>query len=388
MPNSSRPRVYLDYAATVPFDGRLAEVFASASWANANSLHAEGREAARQLNDSRRRIASALGAHAPSEIIFTSGGTESDNMALKGLAREMKGAARTHIVVSAIEHDAVLNAAASLKARGFKVDRLAPTRQGVITPDALEELLCRIEQAGDATCLVAVQMVNNEIGTVQPYAELAAISHTHGALFFADGVQALGKLDIALERSGVDACAFSAHKIGAPKGCGALYVRRGVRIAALVHGGGQEAGLRSGTSNVPAICAFAKAVELAQDEREQVLGHVGELRSRLLEGVERTACAHRLRPTLEDASGDVAHIVSFLCDGLEGETLVLRFDNAGIAVSSGSACSSGSLDPSHVLTAIGISRDAAYGSLRVSMGRETTREEVDAFLEVLPEVLR
>ena len=387
MPQTSR-RVYLDYAATAPFDERLFDVLKNASWANANSLYTEGKEAASQLRDARKRIATALGAHAPSEITFTSGGTESDNMAVKGLARQVSGAGKTHVVVSAIEHDAVLKAADSLKGSGFKVTRVNPDSQGVVTATALEETLARIESAGDATCLVAVQAVNNELGTIQPVRELAHCAHDHGALFVCDAVQALGKTPIELDRSGVDACSFSAHKIGALKGYGMLYVRRGVRMSALIHGGGQEAGLRSGTSNVMGALAFARAVELAVFERENAWEHAAGLRTMLLDGIECMNAAHTLKPTLAPDAACVPHIVSLLCDGLEGETLVLRLDNAGFAVSSGSACSSGSLDPSHVLTAIGVPKAKAFGSLRLSFGRDTAAADIESFLFALPEVLR
>lgn len=386
MPQTSK-RVYLDYAATAPFDERLFDVLKDASWANANALYAEGKEAASQLRDARKRIAAALGAHAPSEITFTSGGTESDNMAIKGLARPVSGANKTHVVVSAIEHDAVLKAADSLKAYGFKVTHLAPDSCGIITEHALEETLARIESAGDAACLVAIQAVNNELGTIQPVRELAKCAHAHQALFFSDAVQALGKIPIDLEESGVDACAFSAHKIGALKGCGALYVRRGVRLPALIHGGGQEAGLRSGTSNVMGALAFVHAVKYAVSEREYAWDHATDLRTRLLDGIARCKAVRALTPTIQKGAPCVPHIVSLLCDGLEGETLVLRLDNAGFAVSSGSACSSGSLDPSHVLTSIGIPKAKAYGSLRLSFGRASTTADIDAFLSVLPEVL-
>ena len=387
MPRISQ-RVYLDYAATAPFDERLVEVLKEASWANANSLYTEGKEAASQLRDARKRIAAALGAHAPGEIIFTSGGTESDNMAIKGLAKPMPGAGKTHVIVSAIEHDAVLKAADSLKSGGYRITHVMPDSRGVITPDALEGTFAKIESAGDVACLVAVQAVNNELGTIQPVRELTKCAHDHKALFFVDAVQALGKIPIRLEESGVDACAFSAHKIGALKGCGALYVRRGVRMPALIHGGGQETGLRSGTSNVMGALSFAQAVQFAVSEREYVWDHVARLRERLLDGVMRCKAAHALAPTLAQESPCVPHIVSFLCDGLEGETLVLRFDNAGFAVSSGSACSSGSLDPSHVLTAIGVSKAKAFGSLRISIGRDTTSADIDRFQAALPEVLR
>lgn len=388
MPAVNASRVYLDYAATAPFDTRLYEALQNASWANANALYTEGREAATQLRDARARIARALGAHAPSEVIFTSGGSEADNMAIKGLAKPVAGAAHTHVIVSAIEHHAVLNAADALKSAGYKVDRLMPDANGVIDPTALESLLAAIEDAGDASCLVCVQAVNNELGTIQPITQLARVAHEHGALFFCDAVQALGKMALDLEASDVDACAFSAHKIGAPKGIGVLYLRRGARIAPLIHGGGQEAGMRSGTSNVPGACAFAQAAEYAIEEREETWSHVLSLREHLLGAIARGGFAHELLVTVPDGTAVVPHILSLHVRGLEGETVVLRCDNAGFAISSGSACSSSSLDPSHVLGAIGLSRDDALGGIRLSFGRETSMEDIDRFVEVLPEVLR
>ena len=388
MPAASAHRVYLDYAATAPFDERLYPVLHDASWANANALYTEGREAATQLRDARARIARALGAHAPSEIIFTSGGSEADNMAIKGLAKPVAGAAHTHVIVSAIEHHAVLHAADALKSAGYKVDRLMPDGNGVIDPAALESLLAAIEDAGDACCLICIQAVNNELGTIQPVTQLARIAHEHRALFVCDAVQALGKTAIDLEASGADACAFSAHKIGAPKGIGALYLRRGTRIAPLIHGGGQEAGMRSGTSNVPGACAFAQAVEYAVGEREQTWSHVLALREHVLDAIARGGFAHELLVTVPDETAVVPHILSLHARGLEGETVVLRCDNAGFAISSGSACSTSSLDPSHVLGAIGLSRDDALGGIRLSFGRETNMEDIDRFIEVLPEVLR
>lgn len=388
MDETTRRRVYLDYAATAPFDERLLDAARSASWANANGLYTEGREAFSQLEDARKRIAAALGVHAPAEITFTSGGTESDNTALRGLARKVSGAKNTHVVVSAIEHDAVLNAARALKRDGYKIDVLRPSREGIVTAASLEALLAKTEASGDATCLVAVQAVNNEIGTIQPISELAECAHSFGALFFSDAVQALGKLDLNLEKSGVDAASFSAHKIGAFKGCGVLYVRRSVRCTPLLEGGGQEAGLRSGTQNVPGAVVFAAAVELACAEREEVWRRASAYRAQLIAAAGAGGFAHALTPTVPESSQQVPHILSFLADGLEGETLVLRADNAGLAVSAGSACSSKSLDASHVIVALGVGRDAAYGSLRVSFGPATTQEDIDAFIAALPEVLR
>lgn len=381
-------RVYLDYAATAPFDAALLDAARSASWANANGLYEEGREAFAQLEDARKRIAAALGAHAPSELTFTSGGTESDNTALRGLSAKVPSARATHVVVSAIEHDAVLNAARALKRDGFKVDVLAPTRAGVVEVRALEELLSKTEAAGDATCLVAVQAVNNELGTIQPVRQLAACAHAHGARFFTDAVQALGKLSVELEASGVDAAGFSAHKIGALKGCGALYVRRSVRCTPLIVGGGQEAGMRSGTQNVLGAVVFAAAVERACAEREEVWQRCASFRAQLIAAASAGGFPHALSPTVPESDAQVPHILSFLADGLEGETLVLRADNAGLAVSAGSACSSKSLDASHVITALGIGRDAALGSLRISFGPGTVQEDIDALIRALPEVLR
>ena len=390
MPAASGPaqRAYLDNAATAPFDERLLHALREAEWGNASSLHAEGRAARTQLEAARKRIAVALGAHAPTEIVFNSGGTESDNTALHGLSHKLHGVQHTYVVVSAIEHDAVLNAAASLKAEGYKVAKLAPDKLGVVRPDALEELLARIEGEGCGTCLVAVQMLNNELGTIQPVEQLAAVAHAHGALFFADAVQALGKLPIALEESGVDAAAFSAHKIGALKGCGALYLARHVKCAPYLRGGGQEGGLRAGTSNVAGAHVFAAAVELACAEREQVWKRAESFRAQVLAAVQGGGFAHALAPTLPTHEARAPHILSLLADGLEGETMVLRADNAGVALSSASACSAGSLAPSHVLVALGIPRQRAFCSLRVSFGASTTQADVDSLISVLGEVLR
>lgn len=396
--------IYFDYAATAPFDESLIPVLQGASWANANSLHAAGREARKQLEEARLQIARCLGARQPAEIVFTSGGTESCNTAIKGLMGPEKAKEGAHVIVSSIEHHAVLDAADSLKARGYKVIRLDPNRFGVVEPGALEEAIARIEEGGGSIALVCVMAVNNELGTIQPVRELAEIAHAHKARFFCDCVQALGKLDIQLEQSGVDAASFSAHKIGGPKGCGVLYLRRGARIQPLLHGGGQESGLRSGTSNVPGNVAQAAAIKHAVEQREQVWSHLAELREALLEGVAALELPHALKPTLSESfvpsatealgasfAGEgapvVPHIVNLLADGLEGETLVQRLDAVGFAVSSGSACSTGNLDPSHVLTACGIPKTQAYGSLRLSFGAATACEEIDAFLQALPQVM-
>lgn len=381
-------RVYLDYAATAPLDPRLHEVLASCSWANANSLYAEGREARRQLEDARRRIARAVGARQPAEIVFTSGGTEGDNMAVRGLLPANAKPQETHVIVSSIEHHAVADAAASLKRLGFKVHGVPANRSGIVTPQALEEAAAKALAGGGKLALVCVMAVNNELGTIQPVRELADAAHELGALFFTDCVQALGKVQMNLEESGVDAAAFSAHKLGALKGAGFVYLRRGTRVQPLLFGGGQESGLRSGTSNVMGACAMAAAVEYAVAEREQTWAHAAALRAQLLEGLAALDAKHALTPTLQDDAACVPHTLSLIAEGLEGETLVQRLDALGIAASSGSACSTGSLDPSPVLTAIGVPKQRAYGSLRLSFGAATTAADIQCLLQALPQALR
>lgn len=363
-------------------------MLARCSWANANSLYAEGREARRQLEDARRRIARAVGARQPAEIVFTSGGTEGDNMAVRGLLPANAKPQDTHVIVSSIEHHAVADAAASLKRLGFKVHSVPANRSGIVTPQALEEAAAKALAGGGRLALACVMAVNNELGTIQPVRELAAAAHKLGALFFTDCVQALGKVEMNLEESGVDAAAFSAHKLGALKGAGFVYLRRGTRVQPLLFGGGQESGLRSGTSNVMGACAMAAAVEYAVAEREQGWAHAAALRAQLLEGLASLDARHALAPTLQDDSACVPHTLSLIAEGLEGETLVQRLDALGIAASSGSACSTGSLDPSPVLTAIGIPKQRAYGSLRLSFGAATTAADIDRLLQALPQALR
>ncbi len=381
-------RVYLDWAATAPFDARLSEVMAEASWANANSLYTEGKTAARQLDEARHRLAAALGARTPAEIVFTSGGTEADNTALRGLAHRNCDGNRSAVLIGALEHHAVHEAARVLKREGFDIFEIPASSGGLITVEALQDSLKKATAAGKAPSVVAVQAVNNELGTVQPIADLAEVAHRSGARFFCDAVQGLGKTEIKLEDSGIDAAAFSAHKIGALKGSGALYLRRSVPCDALIVGGGQEAGRRGGTSNVLGALVFAEAAEHAVAEREEVCARLQGFKETILSRLAKLDAPHALVPTLSDQECCVPQILSLLCDGLEGETLVQRFDAAGIAVSSGSACSSGSLDPSHVITGIGISKQRAYGSLRISCGRTTTAEDIECFLSCLNEVLR
>ncbi len=386
--------VYLDYAATAPLCEEAAAAMEPyfvpgranlAAGGNANSLHAPGRAAFAALEDARKSVARDLGARRPDEIVFTSGATEADDAALLGIAqaaaeeRRRRGAGgfTPHVVVTAVEHDAVLAPAKRLEAQGFRVTRLVPNRQGFVEARALEEAL------DDDAVLVSVQAANSEVGSIQPIAELARIAHGAGALFHTDAVQALGKAPVNLQELDVDAASFSAHKVGGPKGVGALYLRARTPFQAYAIGGGQEAGRRSGTQNVAGIVGFAAAVRAACAMQKDEAARLRGLRDRLyaqlgaLDAVEATV-------DVEPGSCDfLPNIVHVLVDGLESETLILRFDMQGFGVSGGSACSSHSLEPSHVLRALGIDADRAHGALRISMGRYTTEADVDAFVAAM-----
>lgn len=390
--------VYLDYAATAPLIEEASQAMAPymqpgraniAYGGNANSLHVPGRAAFAALEDARRRIARSLGAPRPDELIFTSGATEADNAALFGLANAAVAARRRagagdftpHVVVSAIEHDAVLAPAKRLEQQGFRVTRVAPNRAGFITPEALAAVL-------DAnTVLVSVMTANSELGSIQPVAELAKVAHAAGALFHTDATQALGKTPVDVSAWGCDAASFSAHKVGGPKGIGALYVKARTPFDAYLLGGGQEAGRRSGTQNVAGAAGFAAAVEAAQANQPAETQRLAALRDKLYAALAATPGVH---PTVDVAPGSTEYlpnIVHVLVDALESETLILRFDMRGFGVSGGSACSSHSLEPSHVLRAVGIGDDAAHGALRISMGRYTTEVDIDNFIAAVGPVL-
>lgn len=390
--------VYLDYAATAPLCEESARALAPfeafgrvgvVNGGNANSLHSPGRAAFSALEDARRSIARALCASRPDEIILTSGATEADNAALIGLAhaardargRSGAGESTPRVVVSAIEHDAVLAPAKRLAAEGFDVVRVAPNAQGFITPDALEAA------CGADTVLVSIMAANSEVGSVQPVADLAKVAHAHGALFHTDATQALGKIPVDVRAWGCDAASFSGHKIGAPKGIGALYLKSRTPFEAYLLGGGQEAGRRSGTQNVAGAVAFAAAIEAACGLQPAERDRLRALRDKLYGALARTpgvTATVSVEPGSDDFLPNIVHV---LVDDLESETLILRFDMRGFGVSGGSACSSHSLEPSHVLKAIGIDADAAQGALRVSMGRYTTEADIDAFIEAIGPVL-
>lgn len=390
--------VYLDYAATAPLCEEAAAAMAPyfvpgranlAAGGNANSLHASGRAAFAALEDARKSIARDLGARRPDEIVFTGGATEADDAALLGVAqaaadeRRRRGASAfaPHVVVTAVEHDAVLAPAKRLEAQGFRVTRLVPDRQGFVEVRALEAAL------DDDVVLVSVQAANSEVGSIQPIAELARVAHAAGALFHTDAVQALGKVPVNLQELDVDAASFSAHKVGGPKGVGALYLRARTPFQAYAIGGGQEGGRRSGTQNVAGIVGFAAAVRAACTMQKDEAARLRALRDKLyaqlgaFDAVEATV-------DVETGSRDfLPNIVHVLVDGLESETLILRFDMQGFGVSGGSACSSHSLEPSHVLRALGIDADRAHGALRISLGRYTTEADVDAFVAATAKTL-
>lgn len=398
MPATVRPGyVYLDYAATAPLCEEALEAMKPyltcgrdnlALNMNANSLHSPGRAAFEALEGARKSIAHDVGASRPSEIVFTSGATESDDTVLLGIApaaaearRAKDGSFKPHVIVSDIEHEAVLMPARRLEQQGFRVTRLRPDSEGFITPSALREAI------DSDTVLVSVQAANSELGSVQPVAELARIAHESGALFHVDATQALGKMPLDVQEWDVDAASFSAHKVGGPKGIGALYVKARTPFAAFELGGGQEAGRRSGTQNVMGAAGFAAACRAVCSMEPAESARLRELRDYLYEKLSQVA---GVRATVDVPKGSerfLPNIVHVLVDDLESETLILRLDMKGFGVSGGSACSSHSLEPSHVLRSIGIDGDEAYGALRISMGRYTTREDIEGFLGAFAEAL-
>ena len=372
---------YLDHAATTPLVPEAREAILSAleeNFGNPSSVHAAGRAAREAVEVARERVAQAVGA-GPSEIVFTGGGTEADNLAIKGATYKLRGNGN-HIIVSAFEHHAVLEAAEWLEHQGYELTRVPVTSDGVVEPGAVAAAV------RPSTVLVSVMAVNNEIGTIQDLAAIvSAVKHVNpNTLVHTDAVQALGKIPVDVAAWGVDLASFSAHKLGGPKGVGALYVRSHVPVEAIMHGGGHERGLRSGTLNVAGISGFGVAAEVAAKEVYEETERLLPLREELLNGIRTVVPDVVVNGRLNVR---VPNNVNICIPGAEGETLLLLLDQAGIACSSGSACQSGALDPSHVLLAIGVPRDLAEGSLRLSMGRTTTAADVEAVLEALPDVV-
>lgn len=372
---------YLDHAATAPVLPEVREAMLGAledDFGNPSSVHAYGRRAKEIVEDARDQVAAAIGA-SPSEIVFTASGTEADNLALKGAAAKLRGNGN-HIITTNIEHHAVLDTVDWLGKHGIEVTKLPVTEDGRVEDEQVRAAV------KSQTILVSVMVVNNEIGTIQDVAGIteSVKSANPNTLVHTDAVQALGNVPINLHAWGVDLAAFAAHKLGGPKGVGALFVRSSVPVEAIVHGGGQERGLRSGTLNVAGIAGFGTAAEIAAKEVYEKADRLVALRDRLLDGIKEIVPDVVINGDLE---GRIPGNLNICIPGTEGETLLLLLDQAGIACSSGSACASGALDPSHVLLAVGVPRDLAKGSLRFSLGRASTDADIDAVLANLPEVV-
>ena len=370
-------RIYLDYAATSPLDPRVVEAMLphlTAVYGNPSSLHATGRQARRAIEDAREQIARTLACE-PTEILFTSGGTESDNCAVLGIARAQRAAGRgDHVVTSRIEHHAVLHACAQLEAEGFRVTYLPVDEHGLVDPRIVAAAL------SDNTVLVSIMSVNNEIGTVEPIPEIAASCRSRGIPMHTDAVQAMGSLEVSVADWGVDALSLTAHKCYGPKGVGLLVLRHGLSIQPLMSGGGQEREQRPGTENVAGIVGMATALRIAQQERSSRVAQAQALSERLTRGIAARMPWAQLNghPTRR-----VSNIVNVSFPGLSNEILLLRLDLAGIDVSNGAACTSGTVEPSHVLRALGTSEEAAAGALRISIGKDTTDADIDDALDAL-----
>ena len=372
-----RRSVYMDYAATTPVRPEVLEAMApyfSERFGNPSSLYALAREAKEAVEEARGRVAAAIGAD-PGEIFFTAGGTEADNWAIKGTALRGKG---NHIVTSAIEHHAVIHPCRALEKQGYRVTYLPVDEFGRVDPADAEDAIA------DETILVSVMAANNEIGTIQPIRAIADIAHDHGVPFHTDAVQAIGAYPVDVDDMGADLLALSAHKFGGPKGAGALYIRRGTRVGTFMDGGAQERGRRAGTENVPGIVGLGRAIDLATADIEGHSRRLAAMRDRLIRGILDDIPDTRLNGHPVER---LANNVSVAFRYVEGESILLLLDALGIAASTGSACTSTSLEPSHVLTACGLPHEEAHGSLRLTLGSRNTEEDVDYVLSVLPGVI-
>ncbi|MDE7094608.1 MAG: cysteine desulfurase NifS, partial [Oscillospiraceae bacterium] len=371
--------IYADHAATTAVsDEVLQEMlpYFQENFGNPSSIYAKGRENERAIINARERVAKCLNADAK-EIYFTAGGSESDNWAIKGVADKLASKGKKHIITSVFEHHAVLHTCEFLEKHGFEVTYLPVSPEGLVNPEDVEQAIRH------DTALVTIMYANNEIGTIQPISEIGAICKKHGVLFHTDAVQAIGNIEIDVKAQNIDLLSLSGHKFHAPKGIGALYIRKGIQIPNLIHGGGQESGKRAGTENVPAIMGLAKAIELATANIPKKIAKLTPLRNKLIDGI--------LQIEQTKLNGDrekrLAGNVNISIVGIEGESLLLMLDYYGIQASSGSACTSGSLDPSHVLLSLGLVHEVAHGSLRISFGEEFTEQDVDYILEVLPKIV-
>ena len=361
--------IYADNAATTKMSEAALNTMVSVireNYGNPSSLYSVGQKAKETLEEARRTVAETIGAD-PREILFTSGGSEADNQAIRSAALLGRRNGKTHIVSTAFEHHAVLHTLEKLQDEGFEVTLLDVHEDGIVRPEEVEAAI------REDTCLVSVMYANNEIGTIQPIREIGSICRTRGVLFHTDAVQAVGHIPVDVEKDGVDLLSASAHKFHGPKGVGFLYARKGVRLLPLIEGGAQENGKRAGTENVPGIAAMAAALKEAVRRMRETAGPLAAKRDRLIRGL--SGIPHSALNG--DAARRLPGNVNFCFEGIEGESLLLLLDDKGIEASSGSACTSGSLDPSHVLLAIGRVHDVAHGSLRLSIGEDVTDDDVD-----------
>lgn len=372
-------KIYADNAATTKMSEAAIEAmlpYMKEIYGNPSSLYSIGQEAKEHLEDARKRVAAVLGCE-PKEVYFTSGGSEADNQAIVSAARMGEKKGKKHIISTAFEHHAVLHTLNKLEKEGFEIELLDVHENGIVTPDQVKAAI------REDTALVTIMYANNEIGTVQPIREIGAVCREKGVVFHTDAVQAIGHVPVNVKEDNIDMLSLSGHKFHGPKGTGVLYVKKGIRITNIIEGGAQERGKRAGTENVPGIMGLAKALEDATRDIEGYAKKLTPLRDKLIEGI--------LKIPYSELNGDrerrLPATVNFCFEGIEGESLLLLLDDKGISASSGSACTSGSLDPSHVLLAIGRPHEVAHGSLRLSLGEETTQEEIDYLIKSVTEVV-
>lgn len=371
--------VYADNSATTKVSHEvLREMlpYFQQQFGNASTVYKSGRAARSAIENARKKVANAIGCD-PSEIYFTSGGSEADNWAIRGICEQLSKKGKRHIITSAFEHHAVLHVCQALEKLGFEVTYLPVNEKGLISAIDVKNAI-RID-----TAIVSIMYANNEIGTIQPIEEIADICHKSGVIFHTDAVQAVGNISINVHKQNIDLLSLSGHKIHAQKGIGALYIRKGLVLSNLIYGGGQERTKRAGTENVPAIVGLGKAIELAVFDLDQKSEGVTKKRNRLIDGILKISHT-RLNG---DREKRLAGNCNVSIEGIEGESLILMLDQAGISASSGSACTSGSLDPSHVLLAIGLSHEVAHGSLRLSINEETTDDDVGYILQNLTDIV-
>lgn len=371
-------KVYLDNAATTALSPKVLEEmmpYLTDTYGNASSPHSFGQTARIGVEHAREQVARAINAD-PSEIVFTGCGTESDNTVLFGVA-ERYAKKGDHIITTNVEHHAILHSCAALEKKGIKVTYLPVDKDGLVTPEQVRDAIT------DKTILVSVMFANNEVGTIMPIPEIAAVCHEKGVLFHTDAVQAAGHIPIDVKAMGIDMLSISGHKFHGPKGVGVLYERKGIRLPSYIIGGEQEKGRRAGTENVAGIVGLGEALELAVTNMSETSARMTRMRDRLIEGIEATIPEVKLNG---HRTKRLPNNVNFSIKYIEGESILLMLDMAGIAASSGSACTSGSLDPSHVLLALGLTHEVAHGSVRLTLGDDTTDEDIDYVLETLPKV--